>query len=297
MGEPDQCSVCNGVDISPSDIVRRQIVSWSGIKSDTIQLIRPERFEYRYKAGCHLLIMCERAERVEGETLVEGLPKSSLHQFNKKLTLVPAEHQFHGWQIPRTLTRATYFYIDPQRLMVDPELHFAEIELKPRLFFFDQDLWETLQKLKVQAENPDRAQLGYAEALSAVLVHELLRLNNGVVPVRQSSRGGLAGWQQRRVAEYIEEHLSEDFSLSALAEVAGLSPFHFLRAFKDSFGLPPHRYVMSHRIDKAKELLAQPDLSVTVIGAQLGFSETSSFSTAFRKQTATTPTAYRRSLE
>ena len=129
------------------------------------------------------------------------------------------------------------------------------------------------------------------------MAHELLRLNNGVVSTRQSVRGGLAGWQKRRVAEYIEEHLSDEFSLSTLAEVAGLSPFYFSRAFKESFGLPPHRYLTSHRIDKAKVLLAQPDMSVTQIGVQLGFSETSSFSTTFHKHTVTTPTAYRRSLE
>ena len=67
------------MSISPPEVVRRRIVSWTGIKSDTIQLIRREQFEYRYKAPCHLLIMSERAERDEGETLVEGLPKSILH--------------------------------------------------------------------------------------------------------------------------------------------------------------------------------------------------------------------------
>ena len=79
--------------------------------------------------------MSERTERDEGETLVEVLPKSSLHQFNQKLTLVAAGHEFSGWQVPRALTRATYFYIDPHRLLADPRLRFAEIELRPRLFF------------------------------------------------------------------------------------------------------------------------------------------------------------------
>jgi AraC family transcriptional regulator len=154
-----------------------------------------------------------------------------------------------------------------------------------------------MQKLKTQAENPDRAHQGYAEALAVVLAHELLRLNNGVAPTRQSVRGGRAGWQKKRVAEHIEEHLSENFSLSTLANVAGLSAFHFSRTFKESFGLPPHRYLTSRRIDKAKVLLAQADMSVTDIGFGLGFSNTSSFSAAFHKHTGITPTSYRRSLE
>ena len=70
-----------------------------------------------------------------------------------------------------------------------------------------------------------------------VMAHELLRLNNAAAPVKHNVRGGLAGWQEKKVAQYIEEHLSEDVPLPALAELVGLSPYHFARAFKQSFGL------------------------------------------------------------
>lgn len=296
MGELENCRFCNAVRFSPDSIARRQIVNWTGITSDIVKVLRNKQFEYDYKADCHLLIMSERADREQGESLIEGLPKSTLRDFSHKLTLVPAGHQFRGWQIPRVLTRVTYFYIDPDRLPSNPEMRFAETEFRPRLFFFDQDVWNTLEKLKAQAESPDRSP-GYAEALSLVLAHELLRVNNGIAPRRQSARGGLAPWQKRRVAEYIEEHLVESVSLSALAEVASLSAFHFSRAFKQSFGLPPHRYLNSRRMEKAKLLLAGGDLSVTQIGIELGFAETSSFSTAFHKYTRTTPTDYRRNVQ
>jgi len=65
-----------------------------------------------------------------------------------------------------------------------------------------------------------------------------------------------------------------------LAELAGLSTYHFCRAFKQSFGVPPHRYHTSQRIDRAKALLAKPSFSVTDIGLTVGFSETSSFTAA-----------------
>jgi len=193
--------------------------------------------------------------------------------------------------------RVTYFYIDPRAPLLDPELRFAETEFKPRLFFFDNDLWETAAKLKALSENSKPGERQYAEALSMVLGHELLRLNNGVVAAHQNIRGGLAAWQEKRIAEYINQHLLEDTSLRTLAEVARLSPYHFVRAFKQSFGLPPHRYLSKLRMDQAKSLLADPDISVTQIGVNLGFSETSSFTTAFRKHTGFTPTAYRRSLQ
>jgi AraC family transcriptional regulator len=285
------------VRIAPSDIARRHIAAWNGIKADAVEVIRREPFEYGFKAPCHLLIMSERVERDEGETCIEGLPKSSRHESSHKLSLVPGGHRFCGWQKPRALTRVNFFYLDPRGPLVDPELGFAETEFKPRLHFFDRDLWETALKLKAQAQNPDPTQRLYAEALGAVLAHELLRLNNVAPAAKPYIRGGLAGRQKNQVADYIEQHLTEDISLPELAEVAGLSPFHFSRAFKQSFGLPPHRYLTSRRMERAKLLLAKPAVSVTQIGLDLGFGETSSFTTAFRKHAGLTPTEYRRSLE
>ena len=81
-----------------------------------------------------------------------------------------------------------------------------------------------------------------------------------------------------------------------LAELVRLSPYHFCCAFKQSFGVPPHRYHSGRRIERAKALLAKPDYTVTEIGMAVGFSETSSFTAAFRKATGLTPTAYHRSL-
>jgi AraC family transcriptional regulator len=109
-------------------------------------------------------------------------------------------------------------------------------------------------------------------------------------------RGGLAAWQQRTVVAYIEEHLAEPVSLAKLAQLVRLSPFYFCRAFKQSFGMPPHRYHTSRRIEHAKALLAKPTPSVTDIGFAVGFSQTSSFTAAFRKATGLTPSAYHRSL-
>jgi AraC family transcriptional regulator len=109
-------------------------------------------------------------------------------------------------------------------------------------------------------------------------------------------KGGLALYHQRIVNAYIEEHLSEPISLATLAQLAHLSPYHFCRAFKQSFGMPPHRYHASRRIERAKCMLAKRSLSVTEIGLELGFCETSSFCSAFRKATGQSPTGYRRTL-
>ena len=109
-------------------------------------------------------------------------------------------------------------------------------------------------------------------------------------------RGGLAGWQQRIVSTYIDEHLAEQVPLARLTQLVGLSPYYFCRAFKQSFGLPPRRYHSSRRMEEAKILLAKPELSVTEVGLAVGFSGTSPFTPAFHKATGLTPSAYHRSL-
>jgi AraC family transcriptional regulator len=284
------------VEISPPDIARRRLANWGPIRADNVRITRRERFEYGFQSRRHLLIVYERAERDDGETLIEGLPKSTLREFNCKLSVVPAGHRFYGWQTPRVLTRVSFFYIDFQTSF-DRRSGSTCPTISPRLFFFDQAVWDTALKLKAEVGNSNPWSFEYAEALSLVLMQEIIRLERTTPPSVKPLRGGLPVWRQKRVAEFIEEHLAEEISLAVLAELADLSLHHFARAFTQSFGVPPHRYHMARRMDRARNLLQRPVLSVTQIGVQIGFRETSSFTRAFRRLTGLTPTEYRRHRE
>jgi AraC family transcriptional regulator len=281
------------VRITPPDIARRRLAHWGAIQADNVGITRRETFEYGFQARRHLLIAYERAERDEGETLIEGLPKSTLREFNGKLSFVPAGHRFLGWQRPRVLMRVTYFYIDLEHPLFDLESGLAPT-ISPRLFFFDQAIWDTALKLKTEVGNSAPGSRQYAEALSLVLMHELTRLERTTSGTVRPVSGGLPAWQRKRLVEFIEDHLSEEISLATLAKLVNLSLFHFARAFKQSFGVPPHRYHSGRRMDRARSLLQKPALSVTQISAQTGFRETSSFTRAFRRFTGVTPTEYRR---
>lgn len=282
------------VNYSPSEIVRRRFESWTGLTVETAEVTRLTPFEYRFRSPCHLLIAAELAEREDGETRLEGVPRSNRRVFTRKLTFVPAGHDFHGSQKPRVRTRITCVYIEPRELPVDPALRFDEIQFKPRLFFYEHDIWETVLKFKATLCDADPARRQYGEALVIMLAHELARLEGATRLRCGPVDGGLAGWQQRRVADYIEEHVADGVALSTLAQQARLSPYHFCRSFKRSFGVSPHRYHAMRRIERAKQLLARRDLSITAIALAVGFGDTSTFTAAYHRLTGQTPSQYRR---
>jgi Helix-turn-helix domain len=84
------------------------------------------------------------------------------------------------------------------------------------------------------------------------------------------------------VASYIEDHVADEIPLATMAQLARMSPYHFSRAFRQSFGTPPHQFHVHRRVERAKSLLRNPALSITSIGMAVGFSDASAFSTAFR---------------
>jgi AraC family transcriptional regulator len=292
-------AIDGAVEVVPSDAVKRHAATWDGVTAEIVQATKHESIEYRFRAPRHLLAVYEQGVRRDGDTLVEGLPRSALRELKGKLTFVPAGHEYYERHEPRVLTRVVYFYLDPDRMPIHPASELANAALAPlapRLFFENAALWDTALKLKRLVEGAPSDNKLYFEALGVVLAHELVRLNAGVRRIDAPVRGGLAPWQQRIVTTYIEEHLGEQISLAKLAQLVGLSTYYFCRAFKQSIGLPPHRYHNNRRIEQAKILLSKPAPSVTEIGLTVGFSETSSFTTAFRKATGLTPTAFHRSL-
>jgi AraC family transcriptional regulator len=285
------------VDFLPAEIVRYRTAQWRGLYAKTVQLISHEQFEYRFKEQFHLLIAVEQGVRYDGETFIEGLPPSTMRNYSRRLIFVAAGRSFFGVQKPRLLTRSTCFYIDPRTVLADPDLRFAERALEPRLLFEDAGIWQTTQKLNAQIGSADPGDRMYADALSGVLAHEVMRLQGMTSVSRPGARGGLAPWQQKRVLEFMEEHPAENVALHALADLVRLSPYHFVRSFKQSFGEPPHRYWTRRRIERAKTLLADPRASVTGIAFDVGYAGTSAFSATFRRLTGLTPTQYRRALE
>lgn len=108
------------------------------------------------------------------------------------------------------------------------------------------------------------------------------------------AKGKLSPNQLLRSQEYMRENIGRPVRLAEIASHVGLSPHHFLRAYRCSTGQPPMRWMTMQRIEMAKELLERPELSLTEIAFELGFSSPSHFSATFRQTTGQSPSFWRR---
>lgn len=127
-----------------------------------------------------------------------------------------------------------------------------------------------------------------AQALAVHLVRRYLD------PRRVARRSNaLQAYKLRRVVEAMNEHLTEDFNLASLAQIAELSEYHFSRMFKRATGLSPSQYFIRLRMSRARHLLLETDLSIIDIGLDVGYSSPSHFSQVFRREVGVTPSAYR----
>jgi AraC family transcriptional regulator len=167
-------------------------------------------------------------------------------------------------------------------------------ELVPRFAVLDP-LLEQLAVAIANALRDGTAEDGlYIDAIAHMMAIHLARTHSSRSrPVRTSPQT-ISGGKMRRLIEFIEENLDGDLSLHAMAEAVEMSPLYLARAFKTAIGQPPHQYVLTRRIERAKELLRNTDMSVLDIAMAAGFSSQSHLAHWFLRHVGVSPAAYRR---
>jgi AraC family transcriptional regulator len=169
----------------------------------------------------------------------------------------------------------------------------GKIELVRHTKLDDPQICRLLTTLDTHLQQGPRGASLFSESIAlAISAHIAERY--GTIPQRlQQHRGGLSRARLNKVLEYIHANLSDELQLSTLAEVADINLYHFARAFKLSLGESPHQYVLRQRIEHAKHLLRDPQMSVIEASARTGFVDQSHFSKVFRRLVGIAPSAYR----
>jgi AraC family transcriptional regulator len=136
----------------------------------------------------------------------------------------------------------------------------------------------------------------FRHQLTDLLATRLLAVHAGSPATFRPAMGGLSPKVLGRAIERLRSDSDADVSLAALASDAGLSRFHFCRAFKESTGLSPHAWLRQYHLEQAMKMLRDTDESMVSIAAALGYSSQSAFAAAFRKLTGESPSDWRRRM-
>lgn len=159
----------------------------------------------------------------------------------------------------------------------------------------DKHLQTLMEALLIEAEMGGPNGKLYVDSLSTALATHFVNHYSLGHPVDLPHYQVSEHQRLANVIDYIEAHLTDDISLSDLALQAGLSKFHFSRLFKQSLGLPPHKYVIKRRIEQAAQQLNQGQ-SIARVACQFGFSDQSHFTRAFKQVKGSTPRQFIKSL-
>ncbi len=167
------------------------------------------------------------------------------------------------------------------------------VELLDNFGTRDAYIEDVARRLLAELQTDNLAGRLYADSLATGLAVHLLRHYSTAGKINNGSTRMLPRFKLQRVTDYINDHLHDDLTLGRMSATLSMSPFHFAHAFRETTGLAPHRFVIQRRIDRAKILLCETDLSITEIAHQVGYANQSNFSVVFHRVTGRTPRSYR----
>ena len=213
----------------------------------------------------------------------------------------------HFFLIPAGVAHQVWIYGDAEYLCLSLEPDFLcriadelvdrrSIQLIPQHDVNDPLIQNVGLALQSQLKLTNKASRLYIESASNLIAAHLLQhYATHQLAVREYNYG-LAPSKLKKVLEYIDRHLSTDLSLKEIAQQTNISQSHFSRLFKQSVGLSPWQYVIQRRVEIAKQLLKNEDLTIDRVSDRLGFLSHSQFTIFFRKYTGVSPKKYRQQI-
>lgn len=273
-----------------SAVVLKRKAAWDGLRLEHCQLRAGELPKHRHRD--HVVII-SLSDGAKGELVTSSGLGMRGTQTKGAVAVLPSglEHQ----AVLDGPSEHLALYIDPAliaRAAADVQMP-GGFEIIERYTRVDKVITSIGFALLEELDSGHDTGRLYAESLANVLAVHLLRhyTTKGEQPHR--IQGGISARKLRQVTDFIAANYAKDVKLAELAQVAGMSNFHFAREFKRTTGTTPHQYLIKYRVEKAKELLTENDLPLIEVGLQSGFSHQSHFTRLFRKITGTTPQSFR----
>jgi AraC family transcriptional regulator len=189
-----------------------------------------------------------------------------------------------------------HLYIEPRRLARVVVEEFdrdpGAVVLQESVGRSDPLLHRLYESMLDEIAEPGPSSSVCIESLYRAFLVRLLSTHSNLSDARRA-RYVLAPWRVRRVTDYVEENLGDELDLEILARAAGLSRYHFSRSFQRATGMAPCTFITRRRIEEAKRLLRERQLSIAEVAMKCGFASARQLSTSFRKSTGQSPSQYR----
>ena len=215
------------------------------------------------------------------------------------LEIIPANTDVYSeW---RCSIESIFFAFPPKRMRQLALAEFGNDQIKFRFPMAGHVDRDALRFAKLFEREFRRARHGkvneiYLDALLTLFCTHLLRCHANVPkPIRRPKRGGLRMPVMRRVDDFIHANLSKKITIVALADVAGLSPTHFARAFRETTGRPPYQYITVARLRRVEDLAKDHSLTLGKIASKAGFSTHSQMTAIMKQYWGVTPSDLRHS--
>jgi AraC family transcriptional regulator len=287
-------SILSPVILGPATLIRSSIaLRWQSLLLEKYSCSPGERPEEKPLDRPVLVMLCSPTWRGEKKAADGTFVPTS--KTLGALTVVPRGPVPVG----RSFQKGDILYC----VFDDPLLSAVREELDDRLpsplssrsGLHDHAVSEILNLLFAEVESGGASGALYAESLAHALAVRFLLLGEHL-PTRSRSIAIVPQRKLRGIQDLIESRLDADLTLQELAAEIGYSRSHFLRMFRATTGMTPHRYVLKRRVERARQLLEHEEPSVAEIAFSCGFSSQAHLTLAFRKEFGITPAEYRRHL-
>ena len=168
------------------------------------------------------------------------------------------------------------------------------LEFRHGRAYDDPVMWSLGQAMLPALAKPDQANTLFVDHIGLAFRAHIARAYGGMQSTHPRVRGGLAPWQERRAKDILANNLNGDVPLAEVARQCALSASHFTRAFRQSLGMAPHQWLLSIRVERAKEQLLNSDAPLADIAIDCGFADQSHFTRVFTKHVGSSPGEWRR---
>ncbi len=230
----------------------------------------------------------QRMERRSGRSVATGT-------FRPGVVIIIPEGSSSRWDIPKPVD-VVQLYLPHATLkrVADESETATPTDLLERTAHPDPITSRLLLSAAGVVENNGALDTLFRHQLVDLLATRLLAAHTSSPTTFQPAMGGLSPKVLLRAIERLRSNSDADVSLDAMASDAGLSRFHFCRAFKESTGLSPHAWLRQYRLEQAMNMLRNTDASIVSVAVEFGYASQTAFAAAFRRLTGEAPSDWRR---